>query len=445
MAVKGKYSASDDELEYMRMVDSLPDKQAEVPWYKSYPAAAARGAIKGVLGVGKLMSGGGTASEEERAQTQANLDDFLEEYFPKGEEFGPAALERGVESGTQAAAFPGSPIPTAVRGLVGGGAAEGVKQMGGPEALQTGVEVAAQLTPYSGKRIPNVLPGQAAEEQRKLAQFARKAGMSEEELGLTLGKKGAVREFATDIAAKGARTSGAFDKTRVALGRVWNNLRDTPEAQQQLNGVQSSKLITGMSNKLSKMSSELRNKVQTDFNDLLGSQMRGEDVLDFWQKLNYYIGKGERGLGVLKEDLQGAFDSISPKLGNDVKTTNNLWGNYSKLAEKMGPSIADHLISTGEKGAMLSAVTTGNYPLMKKIIGPVGARLLAREMVINPRFQNLSSRFIVAANRGAPQVAKKVYDQMLLEVAKTNAEAAMALSGFDVDQFFESLPPENGQ
>jgi hypothetical protein len=440
MAVN-KYAPTEEELDFMEYSVKEAPKEKTVPWYKSYPSAAAQAVLEGVISVGEMM--GPTGTPMERQQARESRQKLYEEYLPTGDSYGPNAIKRGGKTAVESLAFPGAGLATAGRALLGGALAEGAKELGAPEIVQTGIEIGTQLTPNLSKKIPNKLPTQAAAKERQLMEEARRLGLTEEELALTLNQRGPAKDFLVDISAKGGRVKERFDNTRQALGRVWENLRGSPDAQKTLTGQQSSQLINGMSKKLANLPAEQRTRILQDYNDFLGSQMRGEDVIDFWQKMNYYINKGEGKLGTLKEDLQSALMQISPELGKDFKITNELYGNFHKLAERMGPNIAESLIHAGEQGIVVSAITSGNYPLLQKVLGPLAARQLATEMTTNPRMMNLSSRFINSLERGLPVVAKKVYEQMLIEVGKTNAEAAMKMSNLDLDNLFEALDQEN--
>lgn len=438
MAVK-KYDATEEELSYMDFANAVQAKKdEETPWYKSWPAAAARGVAEGVVGIGQTASGLLSGPQDRRADKEARTA-LYDEYLPVNS----GAISSGIEKAGNlfplVAAGGGGLGGAALKSAAGGASGEIAKQLGFGELGQSIAEIPALIGPDLARLVPT------AGRQTELAQAARRMGMTEEQLSLTLGGRGVVRDLATDVASKGGRTVRAFDDTRAALGRVWDTLRTSPEAQQVMTGQQSSRLINAISHRLSRLPAEARTRIQGDFNDLLASPMRGDDVINFWQDLNYYIQRGERGVGVLKQDLQAALQDLSPALGNDFRITNELYGNYANLAERMGPDIAEHLIRKGEQGIAISAITTGNYPVLKKLLGPVGARLVAREMVINPRLQNLSSRMYIGMRRGLPSVAKKAYDELLVELGKTNSDAAQAISGFDFDEFINSLPTEASQ
>ncbi len=451
MAVN-KFAPTEEELAYGKYVDQR-DETKEVPWYKAYPAAIARSVIKGVIGVGEMM--GPTGTPYERQEAAKEREKLFNEYLPLGEQkppqtlwenvkaaVSPQAIERGGTTAVESLAFPGATLGRAGLALLGGGLAEGAKEAGASDIVQTGIEIATQLTPDLRKAIPSRLATKTGLAEKELLKEGRRLGLKEEELALLMDKKGFDRTMLEKVAYKGSRIQERIDNTRKSIGRVWENLRGSPEAQKTLTGQQSSQLINGLSSKLSELPAEQRTRILQDYNDLLGSQMRGEDVIDFWQKLNYYINKGEGKLGILKEDLQSALMQISPELGKDFKITNELYGNFARLSEKMTPTMVDNILSAGEAGAALTAIVTGNYPILAKVVGVAAARQLAAEMITNPRFVNLSSRFVNSMERGLPVVAKKVYEQMLIEVGKTNAEAAMKMSNFDIDELFEALEKE---
>jgi hypothetical protein len=433
--VKNKYEATQDEYDYLEAVNDLPDDSEKViPWYKSAPRTILKGAIEGVSALGRAM--GPIPTQESTQELLKKQTQQLDEAIPSNEGVIEGGLRRILKNAPINMAFPGSATAgIAARTAVGGLLGEGASQLGAPEWMQTVAEIAPLLTPSIGSRIQTV-PGS---EQEQLAEFGRRMGLAEEDLALSLGNRGAIRDTAEELSSKGGRTARAFDRTRDALSRVWNTLSGSPEAQTELTGAQSSNLINRLSRRLQNIPAEARNRIEQDFNDLLASDMRGTDVINFWQDLNYYISRGERGLGVLKEDLQLALNQISPALGSDFNLTNRLYGNFSQQAERMGPNIADRLITAGESGLVLSAITTGNFPLLKKIIGPLAGRKLAAEMVINPRFQNLSAKFINSLNQGRYAVSEKIYNQIVREVGKSNAEAAMKLSDLDFDEFAKSL------
>jgi len=467
MAVKEKLS--DDQLDYVKWAAELPEdtETPNVPWYKNYPSAVTKGLIEGMTQFGRLLSplqpspmvdaSGkmtgellGTPAQEEDVRLQRQ--GLYEKYLPTNKDFSTDTTQRAAEifpftaSGGmglgQAALSAGT---SALAGQTG-------KALGAGELGQAGLELVGMAAPSLGRlagettgflrpnisqKIPSrILPTEAAKNEKVLADFARRAGMSEDELLLTIKEGGFGQNWLASFSSKGVRTANAVDATRDALGRVWGTLRTRPQAQTPMTGQQANKFINRLSTDMQNLPREMTARIQNDYNDLLGSNMTGADIMNFWQDLNYYIRSGEARLGTLKEPITEALNAISPELGAEFRLTNKLHGNFAKLSEKLGTDLLDRAMSLGEQGMVVTGIVTGNFPMLEKVLGVTAARAMAREMIVNPRLKNLSARFMSGVNRNSPAIAKKVYDQMIMEVGKTNAEAAIQMSGLDVDKLF---------
>lgn len=433
MASKSVETSPESKREFFELANELNEAAKPTPWYKSIPAAAAKGLIEGTIGLGQAFSGG-TRGENDQ-QANENRQTVLDTLLPSNQGLSENIASKTGELLPLVATGGGGALNAGLRSLGAAAGSQTAKEFGFGELTQAAAELPALIGPDLARLIPTV----AGSRQAQLADFARAQGLSEEQLALALGEQGRFQQAMTKVAPKDGRTGKAFDKTKQGLGDIWQDLRGSPAAQTQMNTQDANGFINDLSNKITTLPAEQRLRIQQDYNDLIQSPMTGEDLINFWQDLNYYIPKGEKGLGILKEDISNALNKISPELGNDFKLTNDLYANYSKLSAQMKPDIIDKFLTYGEYGALAFGLASGNYPLLAKTIGPIAARTLAREMIINPRLQNLSQRFMNAARRSTPAMTKKAYDLLVLEVAKSNAEAAAQLSEFDAEAFAESL------
>jgi len=426
---------------------STADENGKIPFYKSWPSAATKGFIEGslsLLGMAYEPEEGQDPQEyiKEYQNLRSNLRQKAETALPTNEGLPEELLYRGGKILPGMAAF-GGPIKEILAQTAGGAMGGQVaKEMGGgPLSQAIGEVVGMNALNVANWAIRGRYEG-VTPEQNRLAEFGRQQGLTEQDLVLTTNNRGVARDFAEEVATKGGKTVSIFEKTKENLGRVWNSMRERPEAKTALSGEASGKMVNEISKKLSKLPEKQRELIRQDYNDLLSTKMTGEDVIDFWQKLNYHITKGERSLGLLKEDLTKGLESISPEFSRDFTLTNQLYGNFAKQAERMGPDIADKLLNLGESGMLLNAIVTGNMPALQKALGLVGGRLLAREMVVNQRLQNLGSRMISAMNQGSRPAAVQTFNQMIEEIGKTNAEAARVLAQFDIEEYSKNLVPE---
>jgi hypothetical protein len=436
MAVNKNNELSESELEYANYIDNISKDNTDqsVPWYKSYPNAAIRGAAAAINQLPQIVD---PFTGENRG---VNLESVKKNY-PIGKDIGPQRLESAVQGGLETIPFLplGGGSGMAIKGALGGLASQGVKELGGSETLQEAAKIGTQFIPSFEKKLTNILPTVAGRAERELIRQGTNLGLSEDALALTLEQKGPVKDLIKGIAAKGGRLINRFQNARNELSKLWERLRISPDALKELDGEGTSRLFNNMSHRLSRLPSEQRERIMVDYNDLVQSKMRGQDIIDFWQKLNYYIPKGDAALGVLKEDLTQALRKISPNLERDFTSTNKLYGNFIRNAELAGPDIAESLIRAGERGIVISALTTGKLDKLKLVLGPIGARQLATEMSSNPRFMNLSSKFIESTIRGTPFAVKKSFEALTNEVRKKNKALAEKMSQMSYDDYVDLI------
>lgn len=318
---------------------------------------------------------------------------------------------------------------SAGRSLLAGGLKEGAKQVGLGETGQSLAELPAFFAP--NVLTKKMFPKRSNEE---LLAFARFNGLTEQEALLATKDAGSFEQQLEKIASRGGKTVKEFENTHSALSRLYTTLKNSPQAQVPLSGESQAKLINEMSEILSKMPAEIRDRIQRDFSDFVGTQMTPENIIDFWQKLNVFIRKGENQFGLLKKPLQEGIETISPELAKDFELTNQLWGTFSKNLQRMRPDLADRIITTGEAGALVGGIVTGDKNLLTKVLGAIGARKFAEQLVARPRWHNLNGKLINAISSGKYEIANKVASLLADSVKSEFPEVAKQLKEFDFTQ-----------
>lgn len=433
-------------------------KETEVPWYKSWPSAAAKGFVEGVASLGKAFSGDldPYQSELEKKQRAATLEELL----PTNEGFASGTIEKGTKAITEVGGGRGA-LQTLIRGAGAGLASQTAEEMGGGETAQAVAQLPFTMAPdIGGKIVPKrILSGKTAEkieqvlgsalparvknaigtarEEQELAKFARLQGLDFNEFMLMLNRRGILKDAAVDVSSKGRKTVERFSQAKKGLDRVWEGISTRESAKKALSGEDFSQFMKEVNNTSSKLPDAQRKLIAEDLNDLIRSNATGADLINFWQDLNYHIRKGEGALGQYKGPIEKALIKLDPELAKDFKLTNKLHGNFADLAYRMSPDLAEHLFKKGESGALLVGVATGNSGIFQKVLGTVGGRAFAREIVTNPKIQNLASRWLSTAQRGLPKAAEKLYNSLVSEVAKESQEAARELAQLDMKSFIE--------
>lgn len=463
-----KTNVTQDELEYFNEGLEIVEPKKEVSRARSLAGALPKGVLKQtgkMLGqiseaaenipiFGEPLKGGRYRADPKEKQKE------IEQLFPTQDRFSERSLERGGE--ILPFMFTGGPATTLAgvlgqigRSVAAGFMGQGAQEMGFGPIGQMIAELPAFLSPNLSRMIPargetsnrNLarMLGVSEEEVSRLSaegrdaellNFAREQGLSEEQIALLTGDRGVVRDFMQDTAAKGGRSARAVEETRRGLGGIWDNMFTRNEASIEMSGEQAANLYNSIQRRLLNLPAESRNRIQEDFADLIRSDGSMGDLMNFWQDINYYINQGERGLGILKEDILRTMRNSSPELARDFELANELYRNFGDAVSRIRPDILESLIKTGERGLVVRGVMNRDLSALQKALGLIGGRQLALEMVKNPRFQRLSERMINAMSNSRYGVAKSIFDKMTKEVSKTNAKAAREMANFDWDEIF---------
>jgi hypothetical protein len=364
----------------------------DIPWYKSYPAAAGKALLNGAQTLGRAF--GPLQEYDDRGHNeyanyyqrnkdnnplsrdeyfeknplpkQTTLRQFLDEQLPSNDGFVENTLDRAgqilpfllanpVGAGAQlgkaavgglaeSASLASGPLRQTLlegaknllgpvtRSLLGGASGEGAKELGFGPVVQSLAEIPAQVVPgFGGRLIPNA-------SQQSLVNEARSLGLTEQQITPLIQsarKTRALSKLSTKRGATEQRLKDSYD----ALGQVYGKLASRPESAKPLTAIQANNVGAGIQEKLSTLPAGVRNKVSEDLSDLLKGEMNGQKLINFYQDINYYIGNGERQLGILKEPITTALGQISPQLAQDFNITNRLYQNYYGIASKLKPNI----------------------------------------------------------------------------------------------------------
>lgn len=468
------FEVQDEQIVFYENAQAQPLPE-NLPWYQSYPAAAGKALVNGaqnfLKGFGPLQTDGFPQKEN-----TTDLRTFLDQQVPSNQGFIENTLERAGQilpflltgnpagiAGTASNAVRGavgglaesagytSPAlkdiivrngkellgPT-LRATLAGASGETAKEFGAPEWLQSLAEVPAQFAPGFGSRIkPNA-------RQAPIVEEARRLGLNENQITPLIQSDRKTRVL-SKLASRRGRAENALKDSYEAVGEVYGKLSSRVDAKKALSVPQANEVGAEIQKRLSTMPAGIRNQISEDLSDLLNSPITGENLINFFQDINYYVGNGERQLGLLKEPITTALAKVSPQLAMDFNSTNKLYQSYHKIASKLKPNIADDLISGSEGVRLLYGAFTGNYPLIVETVGEAAARQMSTELLVNPRFQNLSRQMVEALNNNKLSVAAKVYDSMLNLARDIDPESAAYLQRANFSSLGKSNRKEEGQ
>lgn len=358
------------------------------------------------------------------AKSDEDIEQLIQEFLPTQEGFIEKSLERGGKIAPYALTGGGNVAGQVLRSALAGFLGQGAEEAGLPPWAQGLIELPAFSAPGLGKKI---IPTKG---QKEIVEGARGLGLTEQEI-TPLIQSEKKQKFLTKAAPRRGRTKKLLDKSYQALGNVYDRLKTSSLATKELSPEASEKVLGSIESAMKEFPSDIRNVIKEDLSDLMNGPITGASLTNFFKDINHYLGKGHKQLGQLKEPLFKAFEDISPEFAQEFRLTNKLYSKYSDIAGKMKPTLVSDLYSAGEAIRLLTGLSLGNLPVLTEIVGEHSARILARELLLNPRLQNISKKMMTALNQNKFSAANQFLKSYTKELQESDPEIAQQLEGID--------------
>ncbi len=397
---------------------------------KEYGKTALKGTAEGLYQLGRVMGPTGLPEHKE-------LTSELNRLLPtEDEQFGQRALRRGLKEAPTALAFPGAAtISNLPRPVIAAFVGEGAKDLGAPEWAQTALEITTYIGPDLTKKLL------AKGKNKELIEAGKALGLTDEQLTPLLQNE-FKQKWLSKLVPKRGGTQKALKETREGLGKAYDTLKNSKAATSGLNEASERLLQKNIDKFLVDMPSSVRSKILQDYKDLFAAPVTGKSLMNFYSKVNHAIGDNSKQLSLIKGPIRKAVHALSPELGKDFDLVNNLYSKYSNIASRLKPTLASDIISAAETLGIFGSVAMGHYPSLIGLLGEQAAKKVAQQMLINPHFQQLGRKMVVALNQNKYGLAKKIMEDYIKEVKKTSPESAKKLedaSEEELKHFFSSL------
>lgn len=398
----------------------MPEKKSYLSSIKNkaseYGKTALKGGVEGLYRLGRAM-GPLILTPQQKVQESEQLTEKLNEFFPTKEEgLGQRGLRRGLREAPTVLGLPGSTLSTLPRALAAGFLGEGAKDLGLPEWAQTAAEITAYIGPDVTKKLLET------GKNKELIQVGKKLGLSDKEL-TPLIQSEFKQKWLTKISPKRGSTQKALSESKNALSESYSTLKQSETALKPLVGDETFKLQEKMADILFEMPASVRNKIQSDMFDLFSQPVTGNSLMNFYADVNHALGSSSKQLTRLKGPIKEAIKSVSPDLSKDFEIVNDLYSKYHSIASKLKPNLTSDIINAAETLGIVGSVTMGHYPSLAKILSEKLARKVAQQMLINPHYQQLGKKMVVALNHNKYAIAKKTIEEFI-KLVKTSSEAA---------------------
>lgn len=356
----------------------------------------------------------------------------LEEKLPSKEGFVEGALERGGKILPGMLSGPGGfaskTLHTAGAALAG----EVVKKLGGGEGAQTVAEILALSAP----NLHRALVGRNPQQQR-LIDFGRAQGLTEEQLVPAVQENGPWRRFLARVANKGATTQDKLESSRNAINDIFEDLRNSPAARQQVPATQVPQVMGDYLQEFNRLPDRLKRQIIPELRTLANSNGTVGDMIQFYQNVNYGTSDPQRIQG-FQEVTRRAIESANPQIGEEFRLANRLASNRYNTAHLLRPPAGGDVKQQVKQFGLLYGLVSGDYSLVKAAVAGLGGAKAAELFLLNPRLQNITTKIATAINTGRVELAQRLLKQMQKEYKKDAPEIAEQLDNVDVEELIRS-------
>lgn len=457
-----KTKNEDKELEYFEWaVSDKPVSIKKPVEFKDYPELVVKGGIKGLARLGTSfadLAGMGLEAAGikkyipdvimDNIPSSKQVDTALEEWSPSQDHWLEGIAERGAP---WLAGGPEKLAANALRGALSGTAGQAVEALGGGPLLQTGAELVAgniksavskrlspsarELSLSSGKTIP----------QNKLVEEASRLGLTDTQITPLIQSENK-QKLISQLASKGKATQQALLNTNKGINNIYESLLARPEASKSM----TSSALEIFEQELARAAKTTRTEnlsaLKAPLDRFFASSRTGEDLI----LLHKDITKAGKEVSHFKDPIKKALSSIDKDLGMDYALANDFKSRYYDIAAKLKPGKFEEFI-TSPMGKVIGTgvatlITQQDPSLIIKTLGGLAAgnavRKLFSKMLTNPRYQNMSKKFIESLNQNKPQAAQIIARNYIKELHNDKIDPQVVLKlqlGLE-DELFQ--PPQ---
>lgn len=306
--------------------------------------------------------------------------------------------------------------------LIGAGLAEAGEELGAPEWAQSLLE-GLPFFYRGGKKIP-IKKG-----EKQFVDFLRKKGLTENEITPLLKSPEQVNRWST-YAHKGKKSRELMESIYSKTGNIYDTIIQEGKNLSPLSEAGRIKILNDFSKIADEIPHKYRQLIERDMKDFVSKGRAGaEDLINLDKDINAVLGMegkgGHEAIGRFKGPIKEALNSISPELAQDYSLAKELYKTRFKVKGALiNPKDFDRFMDMGEMYGLGVGLANRDMGMMAKVIGTAGARQIAREMLINPRLQNISGRIGEALKKNKLFLAEK-YIREFSDIFDSSEESSL--------------------
>lgn len=321
------------------------------------------------------------------------------------------------------------------------GIGQTAKELGAPEGIATTLELISLFGPQALAKA-----AYGPKKMKDLIDFARKKGLTEEEIaGLVKGDR-AAKAWAK-LAKKGGKTEKLLESIEEKAGSSIQNVKEASKNLGPISGELSGELGDQFGEILKDLQQTVRPSsdkqlaikfIEEAYENIMNQGTTPERLINFWQDINSEVNwnsikNGKKSLERLKKPIKNVLTRIDPALSKDFELANTLYSRSQLLSKALKPNMVDNILDKGPTGAAMLSVALGDLGIISKYIGADVVRTISREMIFNPRIQNISKKMFMAIRDEKPKAAQELLKIFKKEIEKDNPDI---FEGVDISEIF---------
>jgi hypothetical protein len=315
------------------------------------------------------------------------------------------------------------------------------KEMGAPEWVASTLELGSL---FGLKALAKSIPDQ--KKLKKFIEYSRDKGLTEEEIsGLIKGERRL--KALGKLSKKSGKSERLLRSIDEKAGGAYDSLKNEASSLPSLSAEQSG----GLADKFEDVLKELRdtvkpspdkqsaiNFIEESYKNLVNQGSSPSKLINFYQDINSAVNwraikGGKKMLARLKDPIKETLREASPQLADDFELANTLYSRFKFLSKSLNPHTIDNLLDKGPEGALLVGLATGNPGILTKYLGANVLRSLAREMIFNPRIQNISQKMTNALKENKPRAAQVLLKTFKKEIKQENPDLFQELDSLSFE------------
>lgn len=302
----------------------------------------------------------------------------------------------------------GSALNKGLQALAGGLTKKGAKEANLPEWAQ-------DIVGGIGMAAPSLIKGVLAKRlrpskpQQAVVDYLRSKGLTDKEITPIIQNKKWLSALSKG-AMKYERKEPWLKGIKGKLGNIYEDIRETGKKSGYLEGKNLYDFEDDFYNNLDKVPRMYRKVIEKETEDLFKNPIDFTELHDFNKAVNALVRDIEGGraaLGILKEPIEAAQKKLSPSLYKELKSVNDAYSQLENFTDKMTKKNWESLLGLGHIGGAIWGVLTLNPALLKSAGLLAATRIGIRQLLTNPRLQNIHLKMWGAFLKNKiPQVLK---------------------------------------